>query len=85
MGYPEIINYQPGEVDSKSTRMWLTNVYNATHFNYYIRGEISKQILKRIILNGEAGSSWIFKRFNRLQITSASEKITLIYFRLDFF
>ena len=74
MGYAEIIYYQPGEVDSKSTRMWLTNVYNATHFNSYVRDEISKQILKRIILNGKAGSSWIFKKFNRLQIIFTSKK-----------
>ena len=67
MGYAEIINYQPGEVEIKSSRMWLTNVYIATHFNFYIRDKIGKQILKRIILNDETGSSWIFKRFNRLQ------------------
>ena len=74
MGYAEIINYQPGEVEIKSSRMWLTNVYTATHFNFYIRDEIGKQILKRIILNGEAGSSWIFKRFNRLQVIFTSKK-----------
>ena len=32
MGYAEIINYQPSEVDSKSTRRWLTNLYTASHF-----------------------------------------------------
>ena len=70
MHYAEIINYQPSKiVESRSTRMWFTNVYTATHFNSFIRGEIGYEILKRIIINGETDSSWIFKRFNRLQIT----------------
>ena len=74
MGYAEIINYQPGEVEIKSTRMWLTNVYTATHFIIYVRDEIGKQmILKITILNGETGSSWIFKRFNRLQVIFTSK------------
>ena len=73
MGCAEIINYQPGEVEIKSSRIWLTNVYTATHFNFYLRDEIGKQILKRIILNGETGSSWIFKRFNRLQVIFTSK------------
>ena len=85
MGYAQIINYQPGEVETKSSRMWLTNVYTATHFNFYIKDEIGKQILKRNILNGETGSSWIFKRFNRLQVIFTSKKIILAYFRPDFF
>ena len=75
MRYAEIINYQPSKiVESKSTRMWFTNVYTATHFNSFIRGEIGYEILKRIIVNGETGNSWIFKRFNRLQITFSSKR-----------
>ena len=80
MGYAEIINYQPSEVDSKSMRMWLTNVYTPSHFNLYVRDEIGKQILKRIILNGTTGSSWIFKRFNRLQIIFTSKKNNISLF-----
>ena len=48
--------------------MCLTNVYHGQHFNQYIRGRIKKDILKRVIVNGSTGSSWIFKRFNKLQI-----------------
>ena len=70
MGY----QHQPGEVELKSTRMWLTNFYTATHFNSYVIDVICKQILKRIILNGKTGSSWIFKRFNKLQIIFTSKK-----------
>ena len=29
---------------------------------------MTKYILKRIIINGSTGSSWLFKRFNKLQI-----------------
>ena len=58
MGYAKIINYQSNKVvDAKSTRIWLTNVYIATNFSSYVRGEIGNQILKRIIVNGETGSS----------------------------
>lgn len=47
MGYSEIINYQPREInESKSTRTWLTNVYSATHFNSYVRDKIGNRILK---------------------------------------
>ena len=84
MGYAQVINYQPGEVETKSSRMWEINVYTTTHFNFYIKDEIGKQILKRNILNGETGSSWIFKRFNRLQVIFTSKKIILAYFRPDF-
>ena len=70
MGYAEIINYQPSKInESRSIGIWLTNVYSTTHFNSYVSCEIGNQILKIIIVNGETGSSWIFKRFNRLQIT----------------
>ena len=67
------MNYNP-QADLKCARLWLTNVNTATHFNSYVRGEISNQILKRIIVNGETGSNWIFKRFNRLQVTISSTK-----------
>ena len=68
-GYVELMNYQQTEiVNLENTRMWLTNVFQGYHFTPYIRGEIKKEILKRILINGATGSSWIFKRFNKLQI-----------------
>lgn len=38
-----------------------------------IRDEIKKDILKSVIVNGVTGSSWIFKKFNKLQIIATNE------------
>ena len=72
-GYAELINQQQGEIiTSENERVWLTNVYTTKHFNRYVRGALKNEILKRLILNGETGSSWTFKRFQRLQIITTS-------------
>ena len=75
-GYAEIINQQQVEfIVTESTRVWLTNTYTAKYFNDYVRNSIKSEIVKRIIMNGSTGSSWYFKRFNRLTvvITSAND------------
>ena len=72
-GYAEIINRQQGEfIIAENTRVWLTNTYTAKYFNEYVRGSIKSDIVKRIIINGQTGSSWYFKRFNRLTVISTS-------------
>ena len=44
-----------------------------------MRGEIKDKITKRVVVNGESGSSWQFKRFDRLNIIlSVAESIKLI-------
>ena len=63
----EIINQQRGEVILEDNRAWLTNSFKTKHFNTFIRGEIKNEI----IVNGQSGSSWFFKRFERLSITAA--------------
>ena len=68
-GYAEIINQQRGEVILKDKRVWLTNSFNSKYFNDFVRGEIRDEITKRIIVNGQTGSSWHFKRFERLSVT----------------
>ena len=75
--YVELINYKQTEiVNVENTRVWLTNVFKGCHFNPYIRREIKKkEILKRIIVNGATGSSWIFKTFNKLQIIVTDKTI----------
>ena len=66
-GYTEIVNQQQREyIITESTRVWLTNTYTAKHFNDFVRGSIRDDIVKRIIINGQTGSSCHFKRFNRL-------------------
>ena len=67
-GYVEIINQQRGEVILEDERVWLTNTFNSKHFNDLVRGKIRDKITKRVIMNGETGSSWHFKRFERLNI-----------------
>ena len=67
-GYFELKNYPQTEiVELENTRFWLTNVFVGRYFNEFIRSEMKKDILKRVILNGSTGSSWLFKHFNKLQ------------------
>ena len=78
-GYAEIINQQRGEIVLEDKRVWLTNVYCSKYFNDFVRGEIKDEITKRVVVNGESGSSWHFKRFDRLNIMlSVAESIKLI-------
>ena len=74
-GYDEIINQQQGEI-LYNKRVWLTDVYRAKCFNSYVRCALKNDILKWIIFNGETGSSWIFKRFQRLQIITTSFEVS---------
>ena len=68
-GYIELINYQRTElIKPENTRVWLTNVIVGRHFNEFIRDEMKIYILKRVMLNGSTGSSWLFKHFNKLQV-----------------
>ena len=66
--YAEIVNQQRGEIILEDKRVWLTNSINSKHFNDFVRGEIRDEITKRIIVNGQTGSSWHFKRFERLSV-----------------
>ena len=71
-GYAEIVNQQRGEVILEDKRIWLTNSYNSKHFNDFVRGEIRDETTKRIIANSQTGSSWYFKRFQRLTVIVVS-------------
>ena len=74
----EIINQQRGEVILEDNRAWLTNSFKTKHFNVFVRGEIKNEIIKRIIANGQNGSSSFFKRFERLTIiTTPANQIQL--------
>ena len=69
-GYFEIINQQR-EPERTEKKVWLTNVFRFKHFNQFVRGEIKFEIIKSVIANGQTGSSWYFKRFNRINIIVA--------------
>ena len=67
--YFELKNYQQTEtIELENTRVWLTNMLVGRYFNESIRGEMKRNILKRVIINGFMDSSWFFKRFNKLQV-----------------
>ena len=72
--YFELKNYQQTKIiEIENTRVWLTNVYVSKLFNRFVRGQTKEDILKRVIINGSTGSSWLFKRFNKLQIIVADK------------
>lgn len=57
-GYADLKNYQQTEVvELENTRVWLTKFFVGRYFNQFIRGEINRDILKRVIINGSTGSS----------------------------
>ena len=72
-GYAEIVNQQRGEIILEHKCAWLTNSFNSNHFNDFFRGEIRDGITKRIIANGQSGSSWYFKRFDHLTVIVVSQ------------
>ena len=68
-GYTELINYQSTEIIKlESKRVWLTDVFTGKYCNQYIRGELRANFLRRVIVNGATGSSWKFKRFDKISI-----------------
>ena len=68
-GFAEIVNQQMGEIILTDRQVWLTNVFNSRHFNEFVRGQIRDEIAKRLIVNDQTGSSWHFRRFERLTVT----------------
>ena len=71
-GYAEIVNQQRGEIILEDKRVWLTDVHNSKFFNDFVRGEIKNEIIQRVVVNGMSGSSWLFKRFQRLNVIVVS-------------
>ena len=68
-GYFKLKNYQRTEpIELENTRVWLTNVFVEKCFSELIRNEMKNDILKRIIISGSTGSSWLFRQFNKLQV-----------------
>ena len=56
-GYIKIKNYQRTEtVELENIRVWLSNVFVGRYFNQFIRREMKKDILKRVIVNGLTGA-----------------------------
>ena len=69
-GYAEIVYQQRGEIFLENKRASLTNSFESKYFNNFVMSEIRDGITKRIIVNGETGSSWYFKKFSKLTYCS---------------
>ena len=54
------------------------NVYEDVYFNNFTKSNLANDILERVIMNGMSGSSWRFKRFDRLCITVDSKELRSI-------
>ena len=59
-------------MESRGVR--LTGVYSCVFFNDYVKEKIRQSFMKRVIINGMSGSSWRFKRFDRLNLISTEDK-----------
>ena len=85
-GYFELKNYQQTEItETENTGARLANVYVGKYFNRFVKGQIKEEILKRVIINGSTGSSWLFKRFNKLQIIVVDKAPFSNYFQVNIF
>lgn len=74
-GTIDIVNYQPsGEenIEQERRRIWLTDVYACVYFNSFVQRELSKNFMKSVIVSGLKGSSWGFKRFERLSVIATA-------------
>ena len=71
-----IINCHPaprvGFVEVTNSKVWQTSVYEGVYFNEYVKANLARDILKHVIINGMSGSSWRFKKFDRLSLTATS-------------
>ena len=74
-----IVNRQPdprdGFAEITDSRIWKINVYDGVYFNDFIKSNLANDILKRVIMIGMSGSSWRFKRFDRICITVNSNDL----------
>ena len=73
------MNLQPaprdGFAEATDSRIWQTNVYDGVYFNDFIKSNLANDILKRVIMIGMSGSSWRFKRFDRICIAVNSNDL----------
>ena len=76
-GSIELVDYQPTEIiELESRRIWMTYIYVCKFFNEFVKGEIKNDSMKRVTVNEMTGSSWRFKRFERVSnvVTNISKK-----------
>ena len=66
----ELINYQPTEIiELESKRVWMAMFTSLNVSMSLLRLRLRMTyLMKRVIVNGMTGSSWRFKRFERISI-----------------
>ena len=76
-----ILNFQPPEqngfLEITDSRIWSTDIYDCVYFNSFARENIERYIKRRIIINGQTGSSWRFKHFNHITIHVSRDKLKI--------
>lgn len=73
--YVDLKHYQQtNTAELENTRVWPTNVFLVQYFNQYMWDGMKKEILKRVNINVSTGTSWIFKRFQKLQVIVTDRK-----------
>ena len=69
-GSMELINCMPTDIiELESRRIWMTDAYVCKFFNSFVKGEVKNDLIKKVIVNEMTGSSWRFKRFERIMFT----------------
>ena len=73
--YVDLKHYQQtNTAELENTRVWPTKVFLVRYFNQYMWDGMKKEILKRVNINVSTGTSWIFKRFQKLQVIVTDRK-----------
>ena len=65
-------------IEINDSRFWQTNVYDGVYFNDFVKSNLVQDILKKVIMNGMTGSSWRFKRFDRICLTVNSDEFRIV-------
>ena len=76
-----LLDYQPAQssviIELEDKKIWLTDVYRCDFFNQFVRQKIKENFMRRVIVNGLTGSSWRFKRFKSLTISTINKSRNL--------
>ena len=85
-GYFELKNYQQTEIiELENARVWLTNVFVGRYFNEFIRGEMKREILKRVIINGSKAAVGCLNVLINSRLLSLTRAHITIFYQVNFF
>ena len=68
----------------ESRRKWMTDVYECKIFSSFIKGEIKNDLMKRIIVNGMADSSWLSKGLKGSRLLSPISRKNLLSLKIEY-